>query len=102
MSTVKPGSKTPTLRAAVWPFVVVIMIQMVFAGFSMATFAAIRSWVMAADFWSRNEQAAAFDLLVYASSHEEQTFQDYRHAMQTPLAYLEGCCRGSGWKLKAA
>ena len=89
MSTAKEGSETPSLNAAVWPFVVVIVTQMLFAGFSVTTLTAIRTWIVAADTWSRNEQKAAYDLTVYATTGDEQAFQSYGRAMKTPRAYLD-------------
>ena len=89
MSIVKPGSETPTLKAAVWPFVVVIVTQMLFAGFCLSMLTAIRSWTTAVETWSRSEQSAVYNLTTYANTADEQAFERFRQAMKTPLAYLE-------------
>ena len=89
MSTVKQGSETPTLKAAVWPFVVVIVTQMLFAGFSVTTLTAIRSWIVAVDTWARNEQSAANELMIYANTGDVHAFESFRQALRIPLAYLD-------------
>ena len=89
MSSVKQGSATPTLKATVWPFVVVIVTQMLFAGFSVSTLSAIRSWFLAADVWSSSEQRAVYALTVYANTGDEHAYESYQNAMMTPLAYCD-------------
>ena len=89
MSIVKPGSKTPTLKAAVWPFVAVIVTQMLFAGFCLSMLTAIRSWITAVETWSGSEQSAVYNLTAYANTADEQALERFKQAMKTPLAYLE-------------
>ena len=89
MPTMKQGSEPPTLKAAVWPFVVVIVIQMLFAAASVSTLTAIRSWILIVASWSRSEQEAIYDLTVYARTGDERAFENYKQAMKIPLACLD-------------
>ena len=82
------GSEPPTLKAAVWPFVVVIVIQMLFAAGSVSTLTAIRSWILLVDNWSRSEQEATSDLTLYARTGDERAFEDYNKAMKLPRTCL--------------
>ena len=95
MSTVQQGFETPSLKAAVWPFVVVIVTQMLFAGFSVTTLTAIRSWIVVVDSWARNEQTAASDLMIYANTGDVHAFESFQQAFKIPLAYLDVTADGT-------
>ncbi len=78
--------KTPNLLALVWPFVAVVLIQALIAGFSIYTLSAVRAYVGGESFWSKGQKDAVHFLGLYAETRNDQYFEAYEAALAIPLA----------------
>ncbi len=73
-----------------WPFVVVILIQMVVGGFSVYTLSAIRGFVSGESLWSKGQHEAVYFLTLYLDTGNPKDFTSFQRTIEVPLAYREG------------
>jgi diguanylate cyclase (GGDEF)-like protein/PAS domain S-box-containing protein len=76
----------PRLIGLVWPFVVVVLVQLIVAGVSLYTMSAVRAYVGAESFWSKGQKEAIYFLDRYADTGRVAFFHRYRQAIAVPLA----------------
>ena len=100
--TPRSGSTAATHKAVVWPFLLVIVIQMLFAGFSLHMLSAIRAGLTAENLWLQAEQYAVKQLKFYISTGRNEHFHDFKSSMGIPLGYREAALALMANDLRAA
>lgn len=73
-----------------WPFVVVILTQMLVGGFSVYTLSATRAFVAGESLWSKGQHEAIYFLNLYIETMNIQYLQDFQRAIAVPLDYKKG------------
>lgn len=71
----------PSLAIAVWPFVLVIIIQMVFCVFSFYTLSATRAYVAGENHWSKAQRQAVYALDLYAGLADPAYLAEFRASL---------------------
>src|SRR6188768_698777 len=76
----------PRLIGLVWPFIAVVLVQLLVAGLSLYTMSAVRAYVGGESFWSKGQKEAIYFLNLYADTGREAFFQHYEQAIAVPMA----------------
>jgi diguanylate cyclase (GGDEF)-like protein/PAS domain S-box-containing protein len=85
MNSLTPSTKLRLLRV-LWPLIVVVAIQAVLAAFSLCILSSVRAYVGGEGLWTKGQKDAVYFLDLYATTGEEQYYQQYRSAIAVPLA----------------
>ena len=83
------GSRSPNQIAVIWPFLLVIAVQMLFAGFSMNALSAIRSCLMGERLGIQAQLEAITSLKSYIISAKDEQFRSYEAAIGPTRAFHE-------------
>src|SRR6202035_4333285 len=67
-----------------WPFLVVILVLVSLAIFSIDIMSSVRAYIGGESIWSKGQKDAAFYLNLYAETGYESTYKQYLTAMQGP------------------
>jgi diguanylate cyclase (GGDEF)-like protein len=76
----------PRLIGLIWPFVAVVLVQLLVATFSLYTMSAVRAYVGGESFWSKGQKEAIYFLNRYADTGRAVFFQSYEQAIAVPMA----------------
>ena len=76
----------PRLIGLVWPFIAVVLVQLLVAGLSLYTMSAVRAYVGGESLWSKGQKEAIYFLNRYADTGREAFFQHYEQAIAVPMA----------------
>ena len=79
-----------TRLGSAWPFITVILVQMLVAGLSVYTLSAIRAFVTGESLWSKGQHEAVYFLTLYLDTDKPKHLEEFRRAIAVPLAYREG------------
>lgn len=74
----------PRLLGIVWPFIVVVLFQVLLGCFSLYMMSAMRSYVGGESLWSKGQKDAIRYLDLYALSRDERDYIKYRQAIAVP------------------
>ena len=74
----------PRLLGIVWPFIVVVLFQVLLGCFSLYLMSAMRSYVGGESLWSKGQKDAIRSLDLYALSRNERDYLNYRQAIAIP------------------
>lgn len=81
------GNRTleaPRLLGIIWPFVAVVVFQVLLGSLSLYSLSAMRAYVAGESLWSKAQKDAIYYLNLYAESQDERIFQRYRQAIAIP------------------
>ncbi len=81
------GNRTfeaPRLLGIIWPFVAVVVFQVLLGSISLYALSAVRAYVAGESLWSKAQKDAIYYLSLYADSRDERTYQRYRQAISVP------------------
>ncbi len=81
------GNRTleaPRLLGIIWPFVAVVVFQVLLGSISLYALSAVRAYVAGESLWSKAQKDAIHYLSLYADSRDERTYQRYRQAISVP------------------
>lgn len=67
-----------------WPFLVVILVLVSLAIFSIDIMSSVRAYIGGESIWSKGQKDAAFYLNLYAETGSESTYKQYLTAMEGP------------------
>lgn len=67
------------------PFVAVVLLQAIVAGFSIEVMSSVRAYVAGEALWSRSQKNAVYNLDLYLHSGDQTFFTQYRDALAVPL-----------------
>ncbi|HVV41506.1 MAG TPA: EAL domain-containing protein [Nitrobacter sp.] len=81
----KTTHATSGLLRLVLPFIVLVMIQVMLASFSLNLQSSVRAYVGSEGLWSKGEKDAIYFLTLYADSHNEQHYRQYQAAIAIPM-----------------
>ncbi|MCV9919488.1 MULTISPECIES: EAL domain-containing protein [Pseudomonas] len=76
--------EAPKLLGIIWPFVAVVIFQVLLGSLSLYTLSAVRAYVAGESLWSKAQKDAIYYLNLYAESPSERIFQRYRQAIAVP------------------
>ncbi len=76
--------ETPRLLGIVWPFIAVVLFQVLLGCFSLYVLSAVRGYVAGESLWSKGQKDAIFYLGLYADSRDEAVFRSYQRAIAVP------------------
>lgn len=74
----------PRLLGIVWPFIAVVLFQVLLGCLSLYVLSAVRGYVAGESLWSKGQKDAIYYLNLYANSRDEQNYQQYQHAIAIP------------------
>lgn len=81
------GNRTleaPRLLGIIWPFVAVVVFQVLLGSLSLYSLSAMRAYVAGESLWSKAQKDAIYFLSLYAQNRDEQVFQRYHQAIAIP------------------
>lgn len=81
------GNRTqeaPRLIGIIWPFIAVVVLQVLLGSLSLYALSAVRAYVAGESLWSKAQKDAIYYLNLYADDRDERTYQRYRQAMSVP------------------
>ncbi|MFB4393723.1 MULTISPECIES: EAL domain-containing protein [unclassified Pseudomonas] len=76
--------EAPRLLGIIWPFVAVVVLQVLLGSISLYSLSAMRAYVAGESLWSKAQKDAIYYLNLYADDRDERTFQRYRQAIDVP------------------
>ena len=76
--------EAPRLLGIIWPFVAVVVFQVLLGSISLYSLSAMRAYVAGESLWSKAQKDAIYYLNLYAEDRDERTFQRYRQAIDVP------------------
>lgn len=74
------------LLSLVWPFVAVVLVQALVAGFSIQTLSSVRAFVGGESFWSKGQKDAVLSLHRYIDSQDARHYDAFLLSLGIPLA----------------
>ncbi|TLP61185.1 MULTISPECIES: EAL domain-containing protein [Pseudomonas] len=86
------GNRTlevPRLLGIIWPFVAVVLFQVLLGSLSLYALSAMRAYVAGESLWSKAQKDAIYYLSLYAESGQPLIYQRYRQAILVPLGDRE-------------
>jgi diguanylate cyclase (GGDEF)-like protein/PAS domain S-box-containing protein len=86
------GNRTlevPRLLGIIWPFVAVVLFQVLLGSLSLYALSAMRAYVAGESLWSKAQKDAISYLSLYAESGQPLIYQRYRQAILVPLGDRE-------------
>ena len=84
---------TPHLLGIVWPFIAVVLFQVLLGCMSLYMLSAVRGYVAGESLWSKGQKDAIYFLSLYADNRDPATYAQYQQAIRVPQG---------GHKLRAA
>ncbi|HQR12313.1 MAG TPA: EAL domain-containing protein [Casimicrobiaceae bacterium] len=72
------------LLQIVWPFLVIVVLMVVMAGFTTGILSSVRAYVGAESLWSKSQKEAVAALNAYARTQAEEDYQRYQVAIAVP------------------
>ena len=81
------GTRTleaPKLLGIIWPFVAVVVLQVLLGSLSLYTLSAVRAYVAGESLWSKAQKDAIYYLTLYAETPSETIFKRYQQAIAIP------------------
>ncbi|MHA7115281.1 EAL domain-containing protein [Pseudomonas promysalinigenes] len=81
------GNRTleaPRLVGIIWPFIAVVVFQVLLGSLSLYALSAVRAYVAGESLWSKAQKDAIYYLNLYADDRDEGTYQRYRQVMTIP------------------
>ncbi|QXH52880.1 EAL domain-containing protein [Pseudomonas fakonensis] len=81
------GNRTleaPRLLGIIWPFVAVVVFQVLLGSASLYALSAVRAYVAGESLWSKAQKDAIYYLSLYADDRHPLTYQRYRQAILVP------------------
>lgn len=81
------GNRTleaPRLLGIIWPFIAVVVFQVLLGSLSLYALSAVRAYVAGESLWSKAQKDAIYYLNLYADSGDERTYQRYRQVISVP------------------
>lgn len=81
------GNRTleaPKLLGITWPFVAVVIFQVLLGSMSLYAMSAVRAYVAGESLWSKAQKDAIYYLSLYADTRDERTYQRYLRATEVP------------------
>ncbi|HDS1734808.1 EAL domain-containing protein [Pseudomonas sp. BP8] len=76
--------EAPRLLGIIWPFVAVVVLQVLLASLSLYTLSAVRAYVAGESLWSKAQKDAIYYINLYAENPDERTYARYRQAIAVP------------------
>ncbi|MHC6224554.1 EAL domain-containing protein [Pseudomonas sp. X10] len=76
--------ETPRLLGIIWPFVAVVVFQVLLGSVSLYALSAVRAYVAGESLWSKGQKDAIYYLNLYAETRDERVFQRYSRAIAVP------------------
>jgi len=73
------------LFVLVWPFIAIVVLQALLAGFSLDVMSSLRAYVTGESLWSKGQKDAFSYLHLYADSFDEADYRAYEGAIAIPL-----------------
>ncbi|MFF7107607.1 EAL domain-containing protein [Pseudomonas sichuanensis] len=81
------GNRTleaPRLLGIIWPFVAVVVFQVLLGSLSLYALSSVRAYVAGESLWSKAQKDAIYYLSLYADDRHPLTYQRYRQAILVP------------------
>lgn len=81
------GNRTleaPKLLGIIWPFVAVVVFQVLLGSLSLYALSAVRAYVAGESLWSKAQKDAIYYLNLYAEDRDPLTYARYRRAILVP------------------
>ena len=81
------GNRTleaPRLLGIIWPFIAVVVFQVLLGSLSLYALSAVRAYVAGESLWSKAQKDAIYYLNLYADSGDESAYQRYRQVISVP------------------
>ncbi|PYC22917.1 EAL domain-containing protein [Pseudomonas mosselii] len=81
------GNRTleaPRLLGIIWPFVAVVVFQVLLGSLSLYALSAVRAYVAGESLWSKAQKDAIYYLNLYADDRDPLTYARYRRAILVP------------------
>ncbi|MDR2309269.1 MAG: EAL domain-containing protein [Paucimonas sp.] len=81
------GNRTleaPRLPGIIWPFVAVVVFQVLLGSLSLYALSAVRAYVAGESLWSKAQKDAIYYLSLYADDRDPRTYQRYQRAILVP------------------
>ncbi|WP_252090510.1 EAL domain-containing protein [Pseudomonas sp. MWU13-3659] len=81
------GNRTleaPRLLGIIWPFVAVVVFQVLLGSLSLYALSAMRAYVAGESLWSKAQKDAIYYLSLYAEDRDPRTFERYQRAILVP------------------
>jgi len=81
------GNRTlaaPRLLGIIWPFIAVVVFQVLLGSLSLYALSAVRAYVAGESLWSKAQKDAIYYLNLYADSGDERIYERYRHVIAVP------------------
>ncbi|QXI39779.1 EAL domain-containing protein [Pseudomonas xantholysinigenes] len=81
------GNRTleaPRLLGIIWPFVAVVLFQVLLGSLSLYALSAVRAYVAGESLWSKAQKDAIYYLNLYADDRDPLTYARYRRAILVP------------------
>lgn len=76
--------EAPRLLGIIWPFIAVVVFQVLLGSFSLYALSAVRAYVAGESLWSKAQKDAIYYLNLYADTGDERTYQRYRQVITVP------------------
>ncbi|MFK0312831.1 EAL domain-containing protein [Pseudomonas sp. NPDC090233] len=81
------GNRTleaPRLLGIIWPFIAVVIFQVLLGSLSLYALSAVRAYVAGESLWSKAQKDAIYYLNLYADSGNDSAYQRYRQVISVP------------------
>ncbi|MFJ4157088.1 EAL domain-containing protein [Pseudomonas sp. NPDC089752] len=81
------GNRTleaPRLLGIIWPFIAVVIFQVLLGSLSLYALSAVRAYVAGESLWSKAQKDAIYYLNLYADSGDDSAYQRYRQVISVP------------------
>jgi hypothetical protein len=75
---------TPRLLGIVWPFIAVVLFQVLLGCISLYVLSAVRVYVAGESLWSKGQKDAIYYLTLYADNRDEAAYLKYQQAIAVP------------------
>lgn len=75
---------TPHLLGIVWPFIAVVLFQVLLGCLSLYMLSAVRGYVAGESLWSKGQKDAIYFLSLYADNRDPATYAQYQQAILVP------------------
>ncbi|WP_460418424.1 EAL domain-containing protein [Pseudomonas sp. microsymbiont 2] len=76
--------EAPRLLGIIWPFVAVVVFQVLLGSLSLYALSAMRAYVAGESLWSKAQKDAIYYLNLYVADRDPQTYERYRRAILVP------------------
>ncbi|MCI0910720.1 EAL domain-containing protein [Pseudomonas putida] len=76
--------EAPRLLGIIWPFIAVVVFQVLLGSLSLYALSAVRAYVAGESLWSKAQKDAIYYLNLYAETGDERNYQRYRQVITVP------------------